>query len=126
MKRIKGLFFVVTITIGGCAYSSYLFSYPIQNTISIDRTMKQVLSDPVTQYIEESVTGPLQSQQKQDHSGITKLYLFLFLGISNVYSRLFAHVSKTFRIMAYYGLGKYILFKEYMKNMFLRAPISLK
>gem|GEM_PF-4964936 len=120
MKRIRRLFFIVTITIGGCVYSSFIFSHSIYTDHKSDQDIKKVFDDPVVKYIEESVSEEFQTRRDQNRALPIRLYTLL-LGLSHIHLRLFSRISKTFKILGYYGIGQCILLREYMKKLLLRV-----
>ena len=123
MKRIRRLFFIVTITVGGCVYSSFIFSHSVQTELPRNnQNIKDVFDDPLVKYIEESVSGNFQSSADQNQPLPVRLYALLF-GISNIHAHLFSRISKTFKMLAYYGIGQCMLFKEYMKRLLLRITM---
>lgn len=119
MKQIKKIFFVVTITIGSCMFSGFIVSKAASKEIKSD-ILHQIKNDPaVTRYIEESVD---HFKSKSGEFSTTSFDLYaLVISFKRSYLHWTSRLGKIFHIMKYYGIGQFLIFREYIKKFLFRA-----
>lgn len=120
MKRAKKLFFIATITVGGCLYNGFVFSSNTHNTkkeISIG--LKTIGKDTVAIYISESVENDNFETNSDGNLDMPSGLYTLILSFVKIQSRFFSELSKKFLLLKYYSIGQYILFKDHMKKILL-------